>query len=337
MMADSTYYDLLIKYFSGNSSPEDMLLISSKIKESDEYKKAFIDFRKTWELTEKSKIISTVDSGLEWNKLKNKIGTKTSSHRIEINSEKNQKGMFAFVKIAAAIVLLAVLSYIIYTKTQTPDTRKLIAQTQNTETKLPDGSVVSMNTNTLIEFPENFDAEKRMIKLEGEAFFNVKPDKKKPFIIDAGPVYAEVLGTTFYVNTKGKDGNVEVIVKTGKVAVYNKNTPDQKIIVEPGEQAVFSPVLNKISESISVNENSIAWKTRKLVFTDQKLNDIVSELNKTYNTNIRILNPQIAGCKLTATFEDQELGAVLNILEATLGVEVIQKGAQIQITGQACK
>ena len=87
----------------------------------------------------------------------------------------------------------------------------------------PDGSIVTLNRNSKLIFPKHFTKNVREVTITGEAFFDVKPNTSKPFIINAGNVQVKVLGTSFNVCAYPGTETVEVVVESGKVQVTRKN------------------------------------------------------------------------------------------------------------------
>ncbi len=149
----------------------------------------------------------------------------------------------------------------------------------------------------------------------------------------------EVLGTSFYVSTDAAKGRVEVILTSGKVAVYHKDKPSECIILEPGEKAEFSKAEGKISKSENDDVNYMAFKTKKLVFSDTPLSEVVLDLNKVYHSNIKIKNNNLANCPVTTTIDADisNLDGALNILNSTLFIKITKTNSGIEISGNGCK
>ena len=108
-------------------------------------------------------------------------------------------------------------------------------------------------------------------------------------------------------------------------------------ILEPGEKAEFSKAEQKITKSENNNENYMAFKTKKLVFSDTPLSEIVETLNSIYQSNIKLKNNNIAGCRITVSFDNQSLDAILNVLKATVDLNVNKTNSGIEISGNGCK
>ena len=143
---------------------------------------------------------------------------------------------------------------------------------------LPDGTVVSLNSNTSLKYPKTFAGKIREVSIEGEAFFEVKPDKSKPFIIHAGKAQIKVLGTSFNVCAYPDKKMVEVIVETGKVQVLNK-TPEpvsaNELILVRGDKGTLVYSSNSLQKTTNQNPNFLAWKTRFLTFKAASLGEVV--------------------------------------------------------------
>lgn len=337
MENNSTYYiDLITRYFSAEAGEQEILLLLAWINENTENRKVFEEYQKTWLNLEKEKIEKLVDVNKEWNKIYGLIKSPKQTKIISIEPEIKPKIFNRILKYAAVFVLLAVSAVVMYYYFSKPVTKQLLAKTNMIESKLPDGTSVTLNTGSLLEYPEKFEKDKRSVKLKGEAYFNVSHDVTKPFIISAENIMIEVLGTSFYVNTNNPEGKVEVILANGKVAVYHKDTPNEKVILEPGEKVELSDNQKDYSKTVNEDENYLSWKTRNLKFTDKPLADIIKTLNKVYHSNIQIKNNNIANCRITATFDNQSLDAILNVIEATVDVKIDKTENLIQISGEGC-
>ena len=162
-----------------------------------------------------------------------------------------------------------------------------------------------------------------------------KPGMK--FIITCGKIRVEAVGTSFYVNTSDKAGNIEVILGTGKVAVYYEDQPFTKVILTPGEKALIREEDQHISKSVNNDPNFLAWKTRKFIFSNDPMKVIIPALNKVYDADIILANPAISECRVTATFDNQSLQSILKVLKSTLDLKINETDSIIQISGDGCK
>ena len=234
-----------------------------------------------------------------------------------------------FMRIAAAVLITGLLSVagydIFFNGGQSNQMIELSVSNQGVKTfTLPDGTLVSLNSNTQLKYPKRFANSTREITIEGEAFFEVKPDKNKPFIIHAGNAHIKVLGTSFNVNAYPNDKLMEVIVKTGKVQVlYNAAVAKQfnELILNPGDKGTLLYSSNALLKTTNENPNFIAWKTHDLIFRATSLGEVISNLENVYKVNIRLEDPKLNGLLLTAHFNNYSLDFILEVIETTFQME----------------
>jgi transmembrane sensor len=338
MNDNSTYYtDLISRYFSGEITEKELRLLSDWLKADPENEAIFRQFQKTWQLIEKQKIHLTIDTDQEWNTMQAKMKDPVKV----ISFNKKWSSLKSYIqniwKVAAAVIILLGFSGLLYFYLAKPANIVVCAQESNLEQVLPDGSVVSLHAGSQVTYPEKFSAKNRNVELEGEAYFKVAHDKTKPFIVASHDAMVKVLGTQFNVNTHSSTGTMEVVLTSGKVSVYYKQKPQDKVLLLPGEKAEFIVGRKEIHKSTNTDPNYMAWKTRVLVFNNETLAQVVNTLYNVYQTQVKIDDIKLSGCRVTATFEDQSLQSVLEVLKETLGFEVKQTGGIIEISGKGCR
>lgn len=196
--------------------------------------------------------------------------------------------------------------------------------------QLPDGSMVFLNENTEIAYPENFD-EQRHTRLSGEAFFEVKSDKDNPFRINAGDASVTVLGTSFNVVVKD-DKLLSVHTFNGLVEVsYFKN--DDNVRLSAGEFVYLKD--NSFKKEKFENQNMISWKTNHLSFSRSELLSVFNDLEDHFNVSISYQG-QIPACTFTGTFSDPELQKILHVITTVTGLQYRETGGGIEFYGN-CK
>jgi transmembrane sensor len=200
-----------------------------------------------------------------------------------------------YFRIAATVLLLVGIgSVLLYLNDKGVMSHKTIVATtdnqRNLQVTLPDGSNIFLNRNTRLSYRENFGRHRRNVTLSGEAFFEITPDEKNPFTIDAGKASIKVLGTSFNVITSNYDSAVEVFVKTGKVMVSD-NEGTKNLILDPGYIGTMD---SKLSEkSVNNDPNYMSWNTGVLLYDGQTLEVVFRDLKKVYNMDIVVDDPKI--------------------------------------------
>jgi ferric-dicitrate binding protein FerR (iron transport regulator) len=200
---------------------------------------------------------------------------------------------------------------------------------------LPDGTVVTLNYNSKLHYPKQFTGKFRKVSIEGEAFFEVKPDASKPFVISAGKAQIKVLGTSFNVCARPGDKTVEVTVETGKVQVgchELAQQPCHNLILTPGEKGIMFTSDNEFKKSLNENPNVTAWKTHDLVFHKTRLEEVITNLENVYHADIQLSDPSFNDLVLTAHFNNQSIDFILEVIRLTFNLELSTQNGQYFLT-----
>ncbi len=343
MNDNTTYYtDLITRYFAGEIGEDELRLLSDWLAASPVNEEFFRQYHKTWLLVEKQKFSQSIDMDKEWSDLQSKINslpeTSEAPKVVSINTEshKRQASFFTLQRVAAVAIIL-VSTFLLYFYFSKPSEIIVTAQAENIEQLLPDGSVVSLHAGSQLTYPEKFTSKNRNVKLKGEAYFKVTHDGSKPFIVASGDARVEVLGTEFNVNTSSAEGNMEVVLTSGKVSVYYTEKPAENVLLLPGEKAELIADQKFIRKETNTDPNYMAWKTRVLVFDNESLAQVVKTLRSVYQTSVILKDEQLTECRVTASFNDQSLESVLEVLKQTLELQVQKDGENITISGNGCK
>lgn len=170
---------------------------------------------------------------------------------------------------------------------------------------LTDSTVVYLGAASGIKFPKQFSGRSREIFLYGEAFFEVRKDPAKPFIVHTGTVQTRVLGTSFKIEAFN-NRPLEVAVATGKVSVDFKDEDKMKnlAILTPGWKLVSVKGAHH-KEQVNIAETS-AWKNAILAFSNQPVSKIMESIERTYNVKVSLKNPQKGKERLTLRFDSRD-------------------------------
>jgi transmembrane sensor len=203
---------------------------------------------------------------------------------------------------------------------------------------LPDGSTVLLNNNSSLTYnQDSFNKKTREVILIGEAYFDIKRNEDKTFIVHTGKVETKVLGTAFNINARNSSQNIEVTVTRGKVQVGNAEkiygiiTPNEQIKVDK-KTLVFEQ--KKVSADL-VTE----WKSNYLILDDINMREAASLISQKYNVQILVSNEKINNCRITASFlNDEDLEHVLKVICSVIETEYhyTAKGS-IVLEGKGCQ
>jgi len=249
-----------------------------------------------------------------------------------------------FLRIAASLLLAVMLGsvgfYLGFRQHKTAVFTEVISNEQQVlqGITLPDGTVVTLNSNSKLNYPKQFSGKFRKVSLEGEGFFEVKHNASKPFVITAGNAQIKVLGTSFNVSARPGDKTVEVTVETGKVQVHCQKLAQQHgsdLILVPGEKGVLITARNQLIKSVNTDRNVTAWKTHDLIFKQTPLREVLENLEKVYHTEIQLSDPALNELVLTAHFDNQTIDFILEVIRLTFNLELSAQKGQYFLTAAA--
>ena len=306
-----------MKHLLGEASPEEEKAVNEWMNESSTHREYYNQFKKIWDQSKALAAESTVDVNKAWERFQNRLGAQNESpKRLKYNR-------FSWMRIAASVILIAglgVAAYFLVNKNN--EGKEMIAQSgQNTLVDtLPDGSVITLNKKSTVTYPSKFKGNKRAIVLKGEAFFNVEPDKKKPFIVSVNDVQVTVVGTSF--NIKSENGNTEVVVESGIVQVTKSGKTVELIA---GEKIVIAANDSNAAKEAVSDKLYNYYRTKEFVCDDTPLWKLVQVLNEAYDANIVIGRKDLNDKKLTTTFNNESLDQVLEVIHLTFDITVIKK------------
>lgn len=326
------YLDLITKKLSGETSADEDHKLQQWLKDSNENQEVFNSYKATWDEMDRVKDKTSREVDFEWSRLEDAIDFEEST------TQKNERSLFANIyRYAAALLAIAIATFSIYYVVNNADSEQVVAQIQIQEVKLSEGSKVTVNSNSRLTYPKKFQQDKRVVTLDGEAFFEVAKDPERPFIINAGKIRVEVLGTSFNVKAYENLEQVEVVVSTGKVAVYSLNKPDEKVVLVKGQKAIFYKSSTKIEASLNEDINFAAWKTKEIIFEDTPMPEVIRIINEIYKSDLKLVGDQLVECPVTTTFDNQSLESILNVLESTLDLSIKEKGNSFEVYGEGCE
>ncbi|UMB55123.1 DUF4974 domain-containing protein [Lutibacter sp. A64] len=184
---------------------------------------------------------------------------------------------------------------------------------------LIDGTAIELNSNSTISFNNSTISKQRKVDLSGEAFFDVAHNKKRPFIVQSSDLKIEVLGTEFNVSNYENDGYTSTTLINGSINVSNPHGENQKI--KPGTQAKLYHNQNKIIvQNVNV-QNEVSWTMNRMIFENEKLENIVTRLDNWYNVSFILKDEKIKQFRFTGTLKkENELIHFLQMLKYTEGI-----------------
>lgn len=308
-----------MKYLLGEASEPEKQAVIDWVAADASNQQYFNQFKLIWDTSKELAMQSPIDENKAWQRFQQRVHQKPTATV--------KKSRFSPLRIAATIALLIALSiggYFLYDSMNPVKDLVVYTEHQVVKDTLPDGSMVTLNKRSLLSYPPKFKGNKREVVLKGEGFFNITPNKDKPFIIYSGETTITVVGTSF--NVKNIDGNTEVVVETGIVRVTKNG---QTIELKPGERTMVNAATNAPVKEEVTDKLYNYYRTKVFVCDDTPLWKLVDVVNEAYDANIIIKRKELRDLPINTTFNNESLKQVLDVIEKTLLIKVTYNGNQI--------
>jgi len=327
-------------YLQGGTNPQQEKILFSYLKNNKKNDQDFNDLMsQAWEEQPASRDESSAAAeGLNqiWNKVEQKKQRK--DHR------------FLLLKYAASVILFASagLGWYSYQKQKTEAVIEWVSKTTGAGEKvkmiLPDSSIVYLGSKSKLSWPARFiKGSLRNVRLEGEAFFEVKHDVSSPFIVYAAHLKTQVLGTSFNIYAYPDDQAFSVTVRTGKVAVAEHINGKTKAlsILTPGMSLTYQEKSSRYAINTERVEDVKSWTENRFVFHKENLGMMLERLERYYNVHFELKNPDLAGCHFNATFNNKSIKQVMEQLRVMSGNKIKYKinnnKNTIALWGEGCQ
>ena len=208
-----------------------------------------------------------------------------------------------------------------------------------TRLMLPDGTKVWLNSESKLEYKDNFNGSVREVTLEGEAFFDVVKDRKRPFIVHTSDIDIKVLGTAFNVKSYPRESSIETTLIHGLIEVTNKKEPaSPKVILRPHEKLVIGKGNQAGEKRIADEQKTISihkpfsivalpkniadtavvetsWVYNKLVFDGETFRENAVKMERWYNVKFRFLSDKVANIPIHYKLENETIEEALKALQ----------------------
>ena len=321
-MVDPNLIDVLLaKKLAGElSKKEEVLLdewVSKHPQEWNEAVEAYQNARMDWFTTEPKPL---------------KLPASNPSHRVFHLP-------YRWLAAAASLILIAMISFFLIRENEVSTFAKLIeTKTQIGEQKeltLPDGSTVRLNAASVFRYPENFSADKREVYLEGEAYFEVQTDRKRPFLIHGSEANVNVLGTAFNVSAYASEPMV-VSVRSGKISMVSHNEKGAEALLVPMMKRGVSDKSQGIWQVERAEEKDFGWLEDRLVFDQTDLKSALKTISRHFGVKLELKNPELSSCRISATFDRNTIEEVMETLSLIVDLQVEPIEGGYAISGKGC-
>ena len=304
--------ELLFRYCEGKLSGDERKHVEEWISASKENEELAKTVHELYWAADTLSVMDKVDAGKALKKANGKL------------VRRKFKTVFLWTERVAAIMFIPLLSaYLLQIKnSDVAEARMMEIRTNpgmTTAFVLPDGTNVSLNSGSVLRYPEFFSEDKREVELIGEAFFDVTKDPNKRFVVKTtGDERVEVLGTSFNMEAFPGDSILSTTLLEGKVRFVSDAGSVQ---MNPGEKLVYNNKTSKAKLTKTNGEAETAWKYGKIIFDNTPFNEVLRMLSKRFNVDFVVKNEKYRKDSFTGTFSTQRLEQVLDVFSISSNIK----------------
>ncbi|GAB5539507.1 MAG: FecR domain-containing protein [Salibacteraceae bacterium] len=312
-------YDLIAKSLSNNATERENKMLNEWRAAAEENEQEYQALKSIWLATDNQGVVDTEEA--------------LSKVLSQVGENADLKNRFSWYAIAAAILFLLTVGSTFWYLSRT-DIKHFQTGEQMATMTLSDGSVITLNAASHLEYPDKFDSDTRTVSFTGQGYFSIEGNPTKPFIINTESGEVRVVGTAFEINTKQEEYPLQVTVEEGVVKVSSKSTGSVERVVA-GEMARLIRT-NELTVEETDNVAPIYWKNKTIRFKRTPLNEVAETLNELIGMEIKLDDQALGSYRLTASFEDEVPDIIMEVIAATLDLELKKEGEVYTLSGKGC-
>ncbi len=328
--------DLIGKVLAGEATAEEQLQVEQWARENEANKKYYDHLKTIFEKAGSANVQIQFDTDAAWKRVKKRLGQNADSKfKVQNSKFKVETGYWSTLRIAAGIIFLLGVGYVLYQWRDVPvETFAVTSANATVQDTLPDGSTAFLNKKSELSFEYNAKEKTRRVKLKGEAYFAVKHEEDKPFVIETGEILVRDIGTEFNLKSYPDQDTIEIVVTEGEVQFYTLK--DSGLNLKAGEKGLYSKKSKEFYRIQKIDTNTLAYKTKVFSFNNSDLGAVINLLNDVYDSKIRLINNELHNCRLTANFKEDNPETIVEVIAETMGLTITKQGDEILLDGKGC-
>jgi len=343
-------WPVIVRYLDKSIDEQDSNTLEEWLEESAENRRILHAIDRIWKSTEvkpHDSLLNQLNLERDWDKVANKIQSpdkekKQARIRRFAKLRKRQQIFSNLLKVAALVLVAFTSAFLTLQYAPQPATQYTepvfneigTNAGERANVELGDGSKVMLNAASKLIVPESFSSESREVKLDGQAFFDVKPDRKRPFQIRTNNAVVEVLGTSFDVRSYDDENEMRVVVREGTVELSKTDDPDRRIIVNEGYKGTVSVLDGHLSVDIFRDpEFYFGWMDGRLIFKNTPIVEVFKHLERWYDVSVEYdeTDEGLLKKELTADLKTRSIKEVLNVMQMSLDIEFSMEGDDVVV------
>ncbi|TVT40278.1 DUF4974 domain-containing protein [Hymenobacter setariae] len=336
-MQQEELYLLIARYLARQTSSDENEQLATWVAQSPDHERTFEQLKTVWQASQLA--TAPAETAAALGRLKARLAQPTPVAAPAAVPVRRWRLRLArpYQLAAAVVLLLSALGGAYFYSRPAPALAYRVyraAAGQPQRLHLADGSVVTLAPQSQLRYPAQFAATSREVYLEGEAFFEVSKDPRRPFRVHSGAWVTQVLGTKFNVSAMPGARQLAVSLVEGKVEVLDKQ---DKYLLTPGQQLRTEVATGRIYRQAFDRHQVLAWRRNQLVFKNEKLADVATQLERRYGVKLVFADTATAEVRLWATFDNEPLPRVLEALRQAGGLAYHREGQVIYLRRAAAE
>ena len=314
---------VLIRYCAGQATEQECEVVEAWLAQSVEHEQLLKQLMSLSWNADLLRVAPQVDADKAWRQAGRRLKGETISQPRRIWKIFQS---VAAILILPLIVTFGILYYHDHAEQPAEESDRLVEVCTNpgmtTHFALPDGSLVHLNSESVLRYPATFAKSERHVELNGEAYFEVESDPEHPFVVKTPhETQVEVVGTTFNLEAFGSEPKVQATLLTGKISfAYAQGTTTRVVELKPGHKLIYDVEGSKTCVLATNGQAETAWKDGKIIFNATPLPEALRMLEKRFHVRLILKNPSLREEAFTGTFTSQRLERILEVFRLSSGI-----------------
>jgi len=332
--------NLLLQYLLGKANETDRRSVEEWLEKEEGNRKQLDQLEALWLRTgQLDPPPLPVDVDAAWDRFSERIERQAVSE-MKKEAKKAPVRYLSYVIGAAAVILVAVGIYgLIRLMTVKEKEVKILADATILMDTLPDQTRLMLNLQSELSYPDRFEDNQRLVKLSGEAYFEVARDPSRPFVVNAGRASVQVLGTKF--NVSAYEGQaIRVTVDEGRVSFFTVDSlgiDTLSLVLEAGMEGLLEPGKWQPERVEKPMPDQMFWADKRLEFHGNMLSEVFELVEKYYGVKVKVSDPGIYNCRLFASFRNDSADDIMTVIAESFGLQLSVEGNNYYLSGDACK
>ena len=318
MEEELNYRTLINKFLDKEISDAELDILKAWLKEDPANRRIFDEENEIWQKTGIKTNIDYFDTDRTWSELSKKLGF--GENGIEKVTVIGRTRFRLLVAAASVASLIAIGGLSLWLSERRSSAQAIVysstVQTEEGEKAhitLTDSTQVVINSGSCLEYTTAYNVWEREVRLAGEAFFDVKTNPEKPFIVHLNNMTVSATGTRFNVFSYENENRIETTLEEGNIQVRINGL--EAYDLKKGQQVVYFEKTRKALVRDVNTETYTSWKENKLRFIDTPFEEVLRKLARRYKVTFEIRDRELLELKYTATFIDESINDVMQMLK----------------------